>query len=163
MNLSITSASVEERPVVERLLQLCLHDYSAYDRFSIGDDGAFTYRWTDLYWSSLQRTPYLMRFEGRLAGFALVRESEIRGDWQWQLAEFFILRARRRQGIGTEAARRILASRRGVWEIGYDVANTPARGFWASVLGAFDPAARPAPAGPGRERYLVRSTGQASG
>lgn len=157
MNLTIWRASRNERPVVERLLQLCLHDYTSHDPFAIGDDGLFIYNWTDLYWSSPHRHPFLCRVEDRLAGFALVREwdEDEPGGWDWQLAEFFVLRSLRRKGVGTQTALRLFQAKPGRWGFSYDVANTPAKVFWEKIAAYFDADLRPIPIAPGREGFLV--------
>lgn len=160
MSLVVTRASIEERPILDRLLQLCIHDYTSHDHFQIGDDGLFEYRWRDLYWSSPSRHPYLLRFEGKLAGFVFVRsreEDEVT-EWQWQIAEFFILRALRKRKIGSMSAHAILLSRAGMWEVSYDVSNVAARRFWTSVAAVRDSTARAIPAGLGRECFLLRTT-----
>jgi predicted acetyltransferase len=159
MNLLVERASVDERDVVDRLLQLCLHDYSSHDPFPIGDDGRFDYRWRDLYWSSPRRQPYLLRLENQLAGFVLVRspEEDELGVWNWQIAEFFVLRALRSKKVGTVAALALLRSKPGVWEVSYDITNVPARHFWASIARSFDPTATLSAADAGRERYLLRN------
>lgn len=156
MDLSITQASEEQRGVVDRLLQLCLHDYSAYEESPIGEDGRFDYRWLDQYWLSPHRTPYLLRSGGQLAGFALIRQGDGTCDWQWQIGEFFILHGFRGRGLGSQAAETLLRSRAGWWEVAYCVANEPARRFWRRMAQSFDAAATPLPAGEGRQRYLIQ-------
>lgn len=158
MKIELSRATVEESAIVKRLLQLYLHDYTSCLPLPIGDDGLFAYEWQDQYWSSPSRHPYLVRFEGRLAGFVLVREREEgeAGDWRWQIAEFFILRALRGKGIGTMAALEVIQSRPGLWEISYDTANDPAPRFWASIVYTFDPSLKPESVGTGRERFLVQ-------
>jgi predicted acetyltransferase len=151
LNLTVTRAFPGERPVVERLLQLCLHDYTSHDPFAIGEDGLFEYKWTNLYWSSRHRAPYLFRFEGRLAGFAFVRgrdEGEP-GDWDRQLAEFFVLRGVRRRKIGTRAALTLLRAEPVKWEFAYDVANGAAKVFWGRIAPASIRILRPIPVAPG--------------
>jgi len=160
MSLVVTRASTKDRPILDRLLQLCLHDHTSHDHLQIGDDGLFEYQWQDLYWSSPRRHPYLIRFEGKLAGFVFVRsreENEI-GEWQWQIAEFFVLRALRKRKIGSMSAHTVLLSQPGMWEVSYEVSNVAARRFWASVAADRDSAANAIPAGPGRECFLLRTT-----
>ncbi|MBX3739508.1 MAG: GNAT family N-acetyltransferase [Akkermansiaceae bacterium] len=160
MSLVVARASEEERPILDRLLQLYLHELASHDHSPIGDDGLFEYRWRDLYWSSPHRHPYLLRFEEKLAGFALVRsreEGEV-GEWQWQIAEFFILPAFRERKIGSMSAHTLLLTRAGMWEVPYDVSNVAARRFWASVAACRDSTAKAIPAGMGRECFLLRTT-----
>lgn len=162
MNLTITRASREERPVVERLLQLCLHDYTSHDPFAIGDDALFVYNWTGLYWRSPHRHPYLFRFEELLAGFAVVREwdEDEPGGWDRQLAEFFVLGSLRRKRIGTRAALTLRQANPGRWGFSYDAANSPAKIFWGKIAAHFDPDLRPTQVRPGRENFLVDVPGE---
>lgn len=161
MNIDVSRASVEERPIVKRLLQLCLHDYTSHYSCAIEDDGLFAYEWLEFYWSSPRRHPYLLRLENRLAGFVFVREREEDepGEWQWQIAEFFVLRGLRGRKIGTTAALEVIRSRPGLWNIGYDTANEPARNFWTTIAKTFDPTIEPEPAGTGRARFRLRVSG----
>ena len=157
MNLVVAKASIEERGIVAQLLQRCLLDCSTPGRAPNRKEGEFGYPWLELYWTSPRRHPYLLRFENQLAGFVFVRskeEDEI-GEWQWQIAEFFVLHALRGRKVGTTAARAILRSRPGVWQVSYDSTRDEARNFWASVARSIDPAAKPRPVAPGRERYLL--------
>ena len=142
--------------MIARLLQFHLHDQSAYDAFAFSDDGLFEYRWFDFYWSSALRHPYLIRVDDHIAGFAFVREREDEpSDWQWQIAEFFILRGLRRRGIGIAAALELLRSRIGVWEFAYDMANEPAKLFWKEVAFRLDESHAPISSATGRECYHV--------
>ena len=159
MSPTLSEVSIEERHVLERLLQLCLHDYSEHESTKITEDGRFEYRWLDHYWKSAHRFPYFIRCQGKLAGFVLVRsqEPEEAGDWDWQIAEFFILRGFRRDGIGAEIARTVLASKPGVWEISFETANRPACRFWEFVAKSIDSAASPTDGEEGRKRFLLQT------
>lgn len=158
MDLSITLASLEEKPVVARLLQLCLHDHSTHSPVEIDTNGLFSYRWFDSYWSSPNRFPYLIRVGSQLAGFAFVRdrENDEIGDWQRQIAEFFILRGLRRANIGRTAALALLRSKCAVWEFAYAISNEPARLFWRQV--ALSCENSPAPIAVSGERECYRVT-----
>src|SRR5688572_5313813 len=75
--LKVAVASVLEQPVVARLMQLYLHDFSEFAQLDpshgdVDDDGLFPYPWLDLYWTEKKREPFLFRVDGRLAGFALI-------------------------------------------------------------------------------------------
>lgn len=153
----ISRAGIQEAPVLGRLLQLCLHDYTAHEPFAIGHDGLFEYPMLDRYWTDRGRHPFIMRHDGQLAGFALIRERERdeEGDWQFEMAEFFILRALRRKKLGLTVALNLLNDHRGVWEISYSKGNHSAKQFWAAVIARVNPSLRPADAGADRERFLL--------
>lgn len=51
------------------------------------------------------------------------------------LAEFFILRKYRRNGVGRRAANELLVRLPGTWELAVTDYNKPALGFWRRVVG----------------------------
>lgn len=140
MDFSIDRAGREEEPVIGRLLQLYLHDFSAFASPGqpYGDveaNGLFDYPALERYWMASDREPLLFRAAGRLAGFALINAAAPSGEAvDHAMAEFFILRKYRRSGLGARAARTILRARPGVWEIGVAAYNAPAIAFWRAAL-----------------------------
>lgn len=136
MKIEILPAQVEDKPVVGHLLQLCVHDYSEFNGREVNDHGLFDYPYLDYYWTEAGRFPFLVRVEGKLAGFVLVRQME--GDESlWQMAEFFILRKYRRQGIGRSVALQVFDCFEGRWEVIPEDGNLPAQRFWQRVKEAY--------------------------
>ena len=68
---------------------------------------------------------------------ALVRQAPC-----WFMAEFFILGAQRRKGLGQQALAHLLARHPGVWEIAVMDLNGDAIRFWDRVLSDMDVAER---------------------
>lgn len=128
---SLTVPSRAERPVVAQLLELNAYEFSALDARPIGEDGRYGYTYLDLYWSEPGRTPYLVRVESELAGFALVRNLP---DDTHTVAEFLILPKFRRHGVGQTAARHLFQQHRGRWQIKQLGANTTATAFWRQAI-----------------------------
>jgi predicted acetyltransferase len=63
------------------------------------------------------------------------RGSEISGDETvWDVAEFFVLRAYRRRGIGTQVAHEVWRQFPGWWEVRVMESNITARDFWAYAI-----------------------------
>jgi len=98
LSLAVRRAEPADKPTLWRLLQLYLHDFSEFLPTDLGPDGEFEYPYFDAYWTELGRAPLVIEAGGHLAGFALVR-SGVPND----LAEFFVLRRYRRQGVGRQA------------------------------------------------------------
>jgi predicted acetyltransferase len=98
--------------------------------FPIGEDGRFEYDYLDRFWQH----PYLIRSGDDLAGFALViDECPVTGLRPcFFMAEFFVLKAYRRRGVGRYAADAILSEHRGLWHIGVIEKNEAAAKFWSS-------------------------------
>jgi predicted acetyltransferase len=120
---------------LRHLLELCLYDYSEFNGNQVNDHGLFGYPYRDYYWTEPGRHPFLVQVDGRFAGFVLVSQLEQDADKPlWQMAEFFILRKYRRQGIGQEVAYRVFGRFEGRWEVTQEKGNLPAQRFWQRVM-----------------------------
>lgn len=73
-------------------------------------------------------------------------------DVELRLSEFFVLRARRRSGLGREAANAVFAHFSGAFELTVLGGNEPALAFWRTVL----PSAAASPVRESTARGLVR-------
>src|SRR5271155_5379942 len=117
--VEVIPAAPDQEPILRNLLELYAHDFSEFRHLELGADGRFGYQPLPLYWSDPNRHPFLVKVDGQLAGFVLVkRGSEISGDETvWDMVEFFVVRAYRRRGIGTEIACDIWKRFPGLWEV----------------------------------------------
>lgn len=129
--VDVTSAELADEPVLRRLMELYLHDFSEIDGGDVGDHGTFGYRCLGLYWLEAHRHPFLIRVDGHLAGFALVREGP-----STEMAEFFVVRKYRRRGVGAIAARNVLARYPGPWRVHQIPGNDAAVAFWRHAISA---------------------------
>jgi predicted acetyltransferase len=137
--VELEPCAADKRPVIEALFQLYVHDFSEYwqglDRGELQEDGRFpNYPSLDRYWVEPERSAWLIRVDGCLAGFALLSASSHSGaPADHDMAEFFVARKHRRGGVGFEAARQLIAPRKGLWEIAVTRANVGAQAFWRRV------------------------------
>jgi predicted acetyltransferase len=134
MKVEMTLAAYEEKAVLRRLMELYLYDFTEFLPHELNEHGEFGYRYLDHYWAADDREtrlPFLIRADGKLAGFALVRRV---GAGPWKMAEFFVLRMYRRHGVGSEAARSLFEAHAGAWEVHEVAANTPAQAFWRRII-----------------------------
>jgi predicted acetyltransferase len=135
-------AAATERPVLEALFPLYVHDFSELEpassaRFELGPDGRFDAYPLDDYWQRDGFVPLLIHAGERLVGFALVNtESHHGGAVAHNLAELFVVRKHRRAGVGAAAAGAILEAFPGRWEVAVAERNVAAKAFWARVLAA---------------------------
>lgn len=156
--VTITEASRADKPLIAHLLQLCLGEFSVFDSSLISSNGRFNYPWLERYWTDADRLPFVICNNHTVAGFVLVRrDTHVAREWDFSIAEFFVLPELRGQHIGQAAASLLLSRHPGLWEIAYDLRNRNARRFWTFVARSIDSSAQPTPAGPIRERLLVRS------
>jgi predicted acetyltransferase/N-acetylglutamate synthase-like GNAT family acetyltransferase len=121
----------ENKSVLGNLLQLYRYDFSSDRGYELTEHGTFVYRYLDAYFFEPGRRAWLIRHRGFLAGFALIRELP---DGCTSMAEFFVVRAHRRSGVGRRAATMVFSARPGEWELGYDVTNEEAAAFWPEVV-----------------------------
>lgn len=138
-HIEVIPARPEHEPILANLLELYLHDFSEFHDLDLGPDGRFGYPRLPLYWSEPDRHAFLVRIDGKLAGFALVkRGSEVSGnETVWDMAEFFVIRGYRRRGIGTQIAHEVWRWFPGLWEVRVMQSNVPAYHFWARAVSIF--------------------------
>ena len=138
-DIRLEPALPEQSSILANLLELYAHDFSEFHPLDIGPMGRFGYKSLPLYWTEPHRHPFLIRYEGRLAGFALVtRGSKISDNHEvWDMAEFFILRGCRRHRIGTLAAQEVWRRFPGPWEVRVMQSNTSAGLFWNQAISEF--------------------------
>lgn len=138
-SLELIPATPEQQPILANLFQLYAHDFSGFYDVELGPDGRYIYTPLPLYWSEPTRHPFLIKVDGELAGFALVkRGSEVSGDSAvWDLAEFFVIRKHRRRGVGTRIAHQVWKQFPGPWQVRVLQLNDSAKPFWARAIAQF--------------------------
>lgn len=140
-SVEVVHATPEQEPIVANLLELYAYDFSEFHPMLPGPDGRFGYKGLSRYWSETDRLPFLLKANGRLAGVALVkRERGVLGtETVWDIAEFFILRMFRGQGVGKAAAHEIWRRYPGKWQVRIMESNYNGYRFWEHTIAEFDP------------------------
>ncbi len=129
-----------ERPLLARLLELYLYDFSEFTGWHVQEDGRFAPAgWSERQWSTPGRHALLLRVAGKPAGFAIIDERSPLpgGDDRHYIAEFFVMRAQRRHGLGEAVAREVFDRIPGGWQVLQMPQNTEAQRFWRRVIGAY--------------------------
>jgi predicted acetyltransferase len=137
MGVELVRASVKEKVVLQRMMELYLYDFSELEDMDLNADGSYEYPYLDDYWTEETRHPFIIRVAGKLAGFVLVRQLATEPNAVQSIAEFFVMRKYRRLGVGRQAARTVFDRFPGSWEIGVLRSNTGAQRFWRSVIGEY--------------------------
>jgi len=136
--LTIEPAGREDKHLLRNLIELCQYDYSEFNGSDVDRHGLFGYPYLDHYWTEEGRYAFIFRAAGQVAGFALVRGlGEDGGSATYSLAEFCILRAYRRRGLGEAAATWLFERFPGVWRVGQEPGNLPAQRFWRATIGRY--------------------------
>jgi predicted acetyltransferase len=137
--ISLSPAAADERGVLENLFQLYAYDWSDLGMLDILDDGRFADYPFDGYWRDDWRHPFLLRVDGKLAGFALVSaRSRLTGAaGVFDMAELFVMRKHRRKGVGQAAAYAAFDRFAGPWEVRQRDENVAATAFWRRVIARY--------------------------
>ncbi len=135
-DIQLIPAKREHMAVMERLFQLYLYDFSQYADLEVNDKGLFNYPSLDVYWQEPDRFPYFIEVDGKWAGFILVKKGTAQAEDEevFDVAEFFILRGYRRQGVGTRSAHMIWDRYTGRWVVRVMKVNKPAMQFWEQAV-----------------------------
>lgn len=102
-------------------------------------DGRFIYLDLPNYWTDQGRTAFLIKVDGAVGGFALVKQVSYAdaATPHWDVAEFFIAREHRRNGAGTRAAHALWRRFSGLWQVRVLAANDAALHFWQKAIAEF--------------------------
>src|SRR5262245_5999044 len=141
MEVTLDLASPSDAVLFSNLLELYVHDMSEiFPNVEIGADGRFGYEKLPLYWSEPDRRfPFLIRYGGRVVGFVLVtRGSPATEDpGVFDIAEFFVIRSRRRSGVGQKAAFLLWDRLPGRWFVRVLEKNIGAISFWSRTIAEY--------------------------
>jgi predicted acetyltransferase len=129
VSVEVGEVQQSERGVVRRLMEFYAYDWSELDGRDVDEHGEFGYPWLDHYWTEANRHAFLIRVDGKLAGFALVRQEQ-----RTEMAEFFILRGYRRRGAGAASAAKLFRRFPGPWEVTQRLTNPAATAFWRTAI-----------------------------
>ncbi len=148
--IRLVQASLENKTLLWNLHQKYLYEMTNFYDDEMDGEGNYHYGYFDAYFTEPERKAFLIYSDGKLAGFAMVNPySYLGADPDHVLAEFTIFPAFRKNHIGLEAARHILESLPGSWEIKYNERNAAAKALWNRVTERYCPA---------RQRYSEEET-----
>jgi predicted acetyltransferase len=140
MNVQVMPATdPDERARLMALFELYVYDFSEMLNLDVGDDGRFHGPALEAYWTDARHHPFLVRADGKLAGFALVQQrSRLSGDPSiFDMDQFFVLRKYRRHGLGEQVAAWLFAHFAGVWEVRQKLENQGGIAFWRRAIGRY--------------------------
>lgn len=139
--VTLHALGASDRELLANLMELYVHDMSAhFPSVTLGADGRFGYPDLASYLTgSPARSAFLFRAGERTAGFVLVKRGSPGSDDPTVLdvAEFFVLRQSRGQGVGCAAAHALWDRMPGTWTVRAAVRNGEAVAFWRRVVAAY--------------------------
>ncbi|MBW7477334.1 GNAT family N-acetyltransferase [Paenibacillus oenotherae] len=138
--ITIHEVEYDKKPALKNLLELYRYDFTEFDPDDVNEDGLYDdYMNFDYYWTEEGRYPFFIRVDGKLAGFALVREigTSEHNQTIYSVAEFFVMKKYRQLGVGQHASTALFNRFHGIWRVAQIEANTPAQAFWRKTISRY--------------------------
>ena len=136
----VTKETMHEQLVLRNLLKMYCYEWSQYNTLEVNADGNFAFETcVSDYWTKEGYHALLISVHGTWAGFVLFDKEGliVHKDYDYSLAEFFVMYTYRRGGVGRYVAKYLFDSFPGTWEIGYHPKNTPSVYFWDKVVNEY--------------------------
>ena len=138
MTVQLLKASHQHKEMIKNLMQFYMYDFSEFINLDVEADGLFAaYPNLDDYWKDKNNFAYIIQKEERHIGFVLVRFIETAQRNYFSMAEFFVMKKYRRDGIGKTIAHQIFSFHKGEWEVYQKESNKPAQMFWNKIIDDF--------------------------
>jgi len=129
--VKIEKVENKDRVILEKMLQLYLHDISLYFTIEFDDKtGIYKYDDLDKYFINESNYAYFIRYEGNIVGFVLIDVA----DKQNIIQEMFVLNNYKSKGIGKDAVINIFNQYRGNWIIRSLPNSSKAENFWNKTI-----------------------------
>jgi predicted acetyltransferase len=124
---------LEDRETIARLLNDYLRELASHRERPVGATDSAEYPYLDGYFSEPGLHPFVIRRQGVVVGFALIRAPKSTGR-AWEVAEFYVVPESRREGVGGAALASIWRRFPGDWELQVHRRNDDAVRFWLSCV-----------------------------
>lgn len=135
MKLELVIAETTE--LIRNMFQYYIYDMSEYTKFSPNEDGTYIVDESIIqlnnYWTRPNHYPYLIKVDGEIAGFVLLREFPFSKGYN-DIGQFFVLRKYKGMGVGREAFRLSVRMHPGKWITRVLPNNQGAYTFWRKVI-----------------------------
>ena len=138
MSDNLVKATHQHQIIIQNLMQFYMYDFSEFVDLDVDENGLFAaYKNLNSYWNDANKFPYIIQKEERQIGFVLVRLIEEDKRNYFSIAEFFVMKKYRREGVGRLAAHQIFNLHKGNWEVFQKENNKPAQQFWKKVIAEY--------------------------
>lgn len=139
MITQVIEASILDKTVIRNMMELYNYDMSEFQDCDLDAHGLYGYNYLDNYWTEKERHPFIIKVDGNLSGFILVKKYGVDATEpiDYSIAEFFILKKYRRRGVGRIAVFNIFNKFHGIWEVKELPENRKAHVFWRKVIGEY--------------------------
>lgn len=134
--VELVQTGPDQADLIRNLYQFYAYESSDWEQEDVEADGRFYLHEEHLvrYWQEPDWSANLLLVDGFIAGFLLVEASELPGMDALELADLFILKKYRRQGLGRALVTQVLTSGVRDWLVRFYQDDATALAFWQAVL-----------------------------
>lgn len=135
MSLEICPHQELHKQAIWNLFQFYCYDTSVYDGYDVEESGFYSMsaEYFSQYWSTPTWRAHLLCWNGAIAGFALIEDSDsVSGALE--VADLFVMRRFRRHGIAAKVALHFMEQRDVPWTIVVFDDADDAKSFWGAMF-----------------------------
>lgn len=131
----------EERERFWNINQKYLYEMTSFYPDEMDEQGNYHYEHFEAYFVEPERKAFFIFDDEKMIGFVMMNPySAIGHHPDYTIAEFTIFPSCRRRHYAFDAAKLILSSYHGQWEIKYHEKNVGAKKLWTAVTAGYNPA-----------------------
>lgn len=136
--INLVPATLDDYAAIQNMGRFYVYDMSEYmgkdAGWEIPNNGLFECMDFKKYWEDKNAFPFLIRYGDELAGFAIVDKKGSDTSIDFNMAQFFVARKFKKQGLGRYVAHQCFKKFTGVWEIMVMPGNEGAYRFWRAII-----------------------------
>lgn len=138
--IRLQTVGEEDKELLRNINQKYLYEMTSYYPDEMDKQGNYRYEYFDAYFTEPERKAFFIFNDETMIGFVMLNPySAIGHNPDYTIAEFTVFPSYRRKHYAFDAAKLILSSYRGQWEIKYSEKNAGAKNLWTIVTAPYDP------------------------
>lgn len=138
--IKLQAVREEDKELFWNINQKYLYEMTSYYPDEMDKQGNYNYGYFHAYFVEPERKAFFIYNDEKMIGFVMLNPySAIGHSPDYTIAEFTIFPSYRRKHYALDAAKLILSSYHGKWEIKYNEKNVGAKNLWTAVTASYNP------------------------
>lgn len=138
--ITLVPVQAKEKERLHHINQKYLYEMTSFYPDEMDENGDLHYGHFEEYFVDPKRKAFFIYNDNTMVGFVMIHPYSVIGhDPDYTMAEFTIFPSYRRQHYAADAARLILATYHGKWEIKYNEKNIAAKHLWTAIAAPYNP------------------------
>ena len=128
LNISLYKAGINDKGLLDNLMQLYLHDLSEFIAIDVGPNGKYEQNLSPQYVSSFEKSAFIIHAEYHIIGFVLVEPA----GSDLKVNDLFVLNMWRGKGVGSAVVENLLKQGKSIVSQ-FNSKNELAKYFWNNI------------------------------